>query len=77
MRLVLLGVLSSIVLVFSASAQTLCPDGSYVSKGPCQLCPDGGYVGGGGPCSLTPKGDYVPKRPGGSRLAPDGSYVGD
>ena len=48
MRLVLFGIMVSIALVFSASAQTLCPDGSYVSSGPCLLCPDGGYVGGGG-----------------------------
>ncbi len=59
----------------AASGQALCPDGSYVSQGPCRLCPDGTYVSASLSCVLTPKGTYVPKRPNGPRLAPDGSYV--
>ena len=59
----------------TASAQVLCPDGSYVDNGPCRLCPDGSYVGAGTGCQVSPKGDFVPARPGGPRMAPDGSYV--
>jgi hypothetical protein len=72
---ILATILVSIATVSLASAQTLCPDGSYVSNGPCQLCPDGSYIAGGDACVLTPKGDYVPERPDGPRLAPDGTYV--
>ena len=74
----------------TAAAQTLCPDGTYVDRGPCQLCPNGKYIGGGGRCALAPDGSYVrgnsepskveprtaPIRNDGPRLAPDGSYVG-
>jgi hypothetical protein len=67
--------LAALVAPLGASAQTLCPDGSYVGRGPCQLCPDGRYVGGGTGCELTPDGTYVPARRGGPKLAPDGSYV--
>jgi hypothetical protein len=58
------------------SQSRLCPDGSYVDRGPCKLCPDGKYIGGGGACQITPKGDYVRgnenTRP---KIAPDGSYT--
>lgn len=65
------------VLVGAAPAggQTLCPDGTYVSEGPCTRCPDGTYVSAADSCVLTPEGDYVPNRPGGPRVAPDGTYV--
>lgn len=45
-------------MVFAQSF--LCPNGSYVSSGPCTLCPDGSYVGGGAQCALTPGGDTYP-----------------
>ena len=64
------------LLLGSARAADLCPDGSYVDRGPCQLCPDGSYVGAGHGCGLAPDGSYVPNREGAfPRLAPDGSFV--
>jgi hypothetical protein len=60
----------------SGFAQVLCPDGSYVDRGPCRLCPDGSYIGGGGGCRLAPDGSFVRERGRSSpQLAPDGSYV--
>lgn len=62
----------------------LCPDGTYVSRGPCTLCPDGTYVGGGGSCVLAPDGNYVrgnpysirkPLNPSRPQLTPRGGYV--
>ena len=58
-----------------STAQVLCPDGSYVSMGPCRLCRDGSYVSATGACTLTPAGTYIPKESGGPKLAPDGTYV--
>ncbi len=64
-------------VVGSAFSQTaMCPDGTYVNRGPCQLCPDGKYIGASGHCTLAPDGSYVPggyNHP--PQLAPDGSYV--
>ena len=37
---------AGLLLAAPAASQTLCPDGSYVSQGPCQLCPDGSYISG-------------------------------
>jgi hypothetical protein len=36
----------------------MCPDGSYVSQGPCTMCPDGSFVAGTR-CEMTPDGRYV------------------
>ncbi len=49
----------------TALGQVLCPDGSYVSQGPCILCPDGSYVSASRGCQLAPDGSYLPARPGG------------
>ena len=86
-------VLSLLIILASsmATASTLCPDGSYVDRGPCKLCPDGSYIGGGGNCRLTPNGSYIRQSDnesprltlngdyisGGSgmKLCPDGNYV--
>ena len=57
-----------------AVGQFMCPDGSYVSRGPCTLCPNGRYVGGGATCQLTPDGSYVPQTRGAPQIAPDGSF---
>ena len=59
-----------------AQASYMCPDGSYVSQGPCTLCPNGRYVGGGAQCQMTPDGSYVPRQENSNpRMAPDGSYI--
>ena len=64
----------ALTLSASALAQTyMCPDGSYVSRGPCTLCPDGHYVGGSQVCSMAPDGTYVPGR-NPAQMAPDGTY---
>lgn len=59
------------------TAQTaICPDGSYVDRGPCKICPDGKYIGAGGYCQITPKGDYVRgDQNSAPRITPNGSYV--
>ena len=74
--LILLGAL----FLFPADsiAVTLCPDGSYVDRGPCKLCPDGSYIGGGGSCNLTPSGSYTRQNDNynnSPRLAPSGKYI--
>lgn len=59
-----------------AQAQYMCPNGSYVSQGPCTLCPDGRYVGGGARCQIAPGGGYVPRQGNSSsQLAPNGNYI--
>ena len=62
---------------FSAvQASQMCPDGSYVSQGPCTMYPNGRYVGGGAQCQMAPDGSYVPQQGNSTpRMAPDGSYV--
>jgi len=63
-------------LAGTARAQaTLCPDGSWVDQGPCQICPDGSWIGAGSRCVLTPSGTYVPDRGEDIQLAPDGTWV--
>lgn len=59
-----------------AQASYMCPDGSYVSEGPCTMCPNGRYVGGGAQCQMAPDGSYVPRQENSTpRMAPDGSYI--
>jgi len=75
-----LNTIAGLILAFClpsiALAQTLCPDGNYVSKGPCVLCPNGKYVGNGAQCQLTPGGTYVERKELSSpQLTPNGSYV--
>lgn len=68
---VALGVLLFTCMSGVSSAQTLCPDGTFVGGTSCVLAPDGSYVGG--TPQLAPDGTYVSGQP---QLAPDGSYVG-
>jgi hypothetical protein len=77
LRTMLLGVAVLIVVFPSASqAWYMCPDGSYVSEGPCTVCPDGSYVGSGARCQITPSGNYVPSQGNTSpRKTPDGKYI--
>jgi hypothetical protein len=51
--------IASLVLLCGASshAQTLCPDGSWVGGGSCDLAPDGNWVGG--EPELAPDGSCV------------------
>jgi hypothetical protein len=81
----------AVFFTFSAGAQTLCPDGSYVSGStggqPSQIAPDGSYTSG--PPRIAPNSGYVGGQgpvticPDGSfvagscHLAPNGKYVGD
>ena len=64
-------VILSMSMSGASSAQTLCPDGTFVGGTSCVLAPDGSYVGG--TPQLAPDGTYVSGQP---QLAPDGSYVG-
>jgi len=67
---------SSAGLPSVASAPRMCPDGSYVSRGPCTMCPDGRYVGGGAQCQMAPDGSYVPRQGNSSpRMTPNGGYI--
>ena len=66
---------ASLLTATASVAQVLCPDGSFVSRGPCVLCPDGSFIGGGGRCQLAPNGQFVPKTSQGPQLAPDGTFV--
>lgn len=50
---------------------TLCPDGTYIASGYCQIAPDGSYVNG--PAVIAPDGSYVSGTP---TLAPNGKWVG-
>jgi hypothetical protein len=71
------GLILAVLCPGEVASQTLCPDGSYVDRGPCQLCPDGSYIGGGGRCQLTPKGNYTRQRDEWSQpqLTPRGNYI--
>lgn len=72
----ILAAISLTVVTLPVRAQVMCPDGSYVSKGPCNLCPNGKYVGGGAQCQMAPDGSYVPQRGNSTpQLAPNGSFV--
>ena len=70
----------------SSTPSRLCPDGTYVSGGQCNLNPDGSYTSGkrstlcpdgtyvsGGQCNLNPDGSYTSGKR--STLCPDGTYV--
>lgn len=59
----------------AASAQVMCPNGSFVSRGPCVMCADGSFVGGGGRCQMASNGQFVPETRQGPQMAPDGSFV--
>lgn len=59
----------------AALAQVMCPDGSFVSKGPCVICPDGTFIGGGGRCQMAPNGQFVPETRQGPRMTPNGTFV--
>jgi hypothetical protein len=68
----------SVIAIFiasTASAQVMCPNGSFVSRGPCVMCPDGSFIGGGGNCQMAPNGQFVPQTRQGPQMAPDGSFV--
>ena len=67
------------IAVLSVAAQAapfLCPNGKYVSSGPCNLCPGGSYVGGGETCTIAPDGKYVGTKDASKPLAlgPDGKW---
>ena len=58
MKKLLIGaILCTSLLVMSVSAQTLAPDGTYVSGDHAELAPDGTYVGG--TPELVPDGSYT------------------
>jgi uncharacterized membrane protein len=50
-----LGVLLVTSFATSWTAQTLCPDGSFVGSGLCQISPDGSFVGGEGTLVTFPR----------------------
>ena len=74
-RLILTLIVGIAFIPIPAAFAYMCPDGSYVSKGPCNICPDGSYIGGGASCQIAPDGTYVPKTSEGPKIAPDGTYV--
>ena len=61
--------------IAGASDSYLCPDGTYVSRGPCRLCPDGSYVSASNSCVLAPDWSYHPEGPKPPQLTPEGGYV--
>ena len=72
----LTGLLFAVAMSSVVQAQAMCPDGSYVSKGPCSMCPNGKYVGNGAQCQMTPNGGYVEQRSNASpQMTPNGRYV--
>ena len=72
MKKILIGsIMSASLVLTSLCAQTLAPDGTYVSGDHAELAPDGTYVGG--TPELAPDGSYVGGKP---NLAPDGTYTG-
>ena len=72
MKKVLISLALGCFLYSNLTAQTLCPDGTYVSGNECNMAPDGSYVGG--EAQLAPDGSYVGGEP---KMAPDGSYTGE
>lgn len=69
------------LVAFASTAtysQVMCPDGSFVSRGPCTMCPNGSFVGGGAGCQLAPNGQFVAQdrqNPQPPQMAPDGTFV--
>ena len=61
------------ILSSTAWAGTLCPDGSFVASGSCQMTPNGGYVSGNNPVQVAPNGAYTSGQP---QMTPNGGYVG-
>jgi hypothetical protein len=74
-RIVVFGFALMAAPVVGASGSYLCPDGTYVSRGPCRLCPDGSYVSASSACVLAPDGSYHPKGARPPQLTPEGDYV--
>jgi hypothetical protein len=62
-----------LISVRGGQAQQVCPDGSFVARGPCTLCPDGSYVGGGASCQLAPGGTFGARSDSNPGLAPNGA----
>lgn len=77
LKALLMSVVSAVAIstASTASAQVMCPDGSFVSRGPCVMCPDGSFIGGGARCQMAPNGRFVPETRQGPQMAPDGSFV--
>ncbi len=72
------GLFVGFVVSTTAYSQVMCPNGSFVSRGPCTMCPDGSFVGGGASCQLAPNGQFVaqdPRNPRPAKMAPDGNFV--
>ena len=78
--------LAPLIAAPSASAQFMCPNGSFVLHGPCVMCPNGSFVGAGELCKMQPSGQsqQVPKKAPdktavdagkGKIMCPDGSIV--
>ena len=58
-----------------AQAQSMCPDGSFVARGPCQLTPDGRYIDYSRRGNqMAPDGTFVPDYGRGVQMAPDGTF---
>jgi len=76
-RSLLIGLLVVSLLLVSGSvfAQVLCPDGSFVARGPCQLCPDGTFIGGSGRCQIAPDGSFVPEGRIPAHQTPSGGFM--
>jgi len=77
-------VLGSVLATPAFAQGHMCPNGTYVDKGPCKMCPDGSYIGNGGSCRLAPNGAYIRQQPDSNRpslennrprLSPGGSYI--
>ena len=66
----------AILLSQTSWGMSMCPDGSYVDRGPCKICPDGSYIGAGARCSLAPDGNYTQQRSDNQpRITPKGGYI--
>ena len=73
--LVILAQLLISAVPVTVTAQVMCPDGSFVARGPCTLCPDGSFIGGGGRCQLAPDGSFIPEQRIPARRNPYGGYT--
>lgn len=71
---------ATIAISSPTNAQTMCPDGTYVSGETCVLAPDGTYVSGGrgyGWPQIAPDGSYVSGALGSQPvMTPEGGFVG-